>query len=130
MSSPDRSSAAMPVHPESTACSARYSSAASPSEAALTRMGRSFDTIVTCWPDRQIGRTERHPQRAPVADVDGEVESAVLDAQVVEVTQCASCEVPQLGIVALGLELRDDHDRQHYRMLREAEECLRVAEQN
>src|SRR5690606_30473049 len=80
--------------------------------------------------DRQIRRAELHAQRAAVPDLDGEVESTVLDAQFVEVAQCATGEVPQLGIVALGLELRDDDDRQDYRMLREAEECLRVAEQH
>ena len=50
MSSPDTSISEMPVQPESTACSARYSSAVMPSDAALTRMGRSFETTVTSCP--------------------------------------------------------------------------------
>jgi hypothetical protein len=48
MSSPEIAMSAMPVHPLSTACSARYSSAWMPREAALTRIGRSLETTVTC----------------------------------------------------------------------------------
>jgi hypothetical protein len=39
-----------PVHPESTASSARYSSASSPTAEALTRIGRSLLTTVTRRP--------------------------------------------------------------------------------
>ncbi|CAI8286295.1 MAG: Uncharacterised protein [Cellulomonadaceae bacterium TMED98] len=45
-----REISAIPVHPESTANSARYSSAARPTEAAFTRIGRSFETTVTARP--------------------------------------------------------------------------------
>ena len=50
ISSPDNAIELIPVQPESTACSARYSSALMPSEAALTRIGRSFETTVTSCP--------------------------------------------------------------------------------
>jgi len=41
---------ACPVQPESTASSARYSSAGRPMDAAFTRSGRSFETTVTSRP--------------------------------------------------------------------------------
>jgi hypothetical protein len=44
------STSAIPVHSLSTASSARYSSAHSPTADALTRIGRSFDTRVTSRP--------------------------------------------------------------------------------
>jgi hypothetical protein len=45
-----RSISASPVHPESIASSALYSSAARPTEAAFTRSGRSFETTQTSSP--------------------------------------------------------------------------------
>jgi hypothetical protein len=43
-------SSAMPVQPESSASSARYSCASRPIEAAFTRSGKSFETTVTATP--------------------------------------------------------------------------------
>ncbi len=99
----------MPVQPESTASSARYSSASRPIEAALTRIGRSFETTVTSRPScARFSATARmreslSPSCSPLgstdvlewlsstrsdaalADGDREVEPLVLDAQLVEV---------------------------------------------
>ena len=57
--SPERSISASPVQPESTASSARYSSAARPIEAAFTRIGRSFETTVTVQPVVARGSARR-----------------------------------------------------------------------
>ena len=46
----------------------------------------------------------------------------VLDAQLVEYPQRLAREVPDLGVVALRLELRDDDDRKDHRVLGEAEQ--------
>ena len=154
MSSPETSIVAMPVQPESTACSARYSSAVMPSEAAFTRIGRSFETTVTSWPSwarciatarmrrvvvaephagrqhARVGVVELDAQRAALADRDREVEPPVLDAQFVEVTQRLPGEVADLGVVALALELGDHHDGDHDGVLGEAEERPRIAQQH
>ena len=47
-----------------------------------------------------------------VADGDGDVEAAVADAHVVERAQDLPREVAEFGVVPLGLEFRDDDDRQ------------------
>ena len=149
------SSSAMPVQPESTPCSARYSSASRPHADALTRIGRSLETIVTSQPSsarflrhgedagvvvaqaessRQrggVGVVELDPQRAAVgADGDRPVESALADPQVVEQPQGLAGEVAELGMVAFALELRDDDDRQDDLVLGEPEHRARVGEQH
>ena len=84
-------------------------------------------------PDGQharVGVVELDAQRAALADRNGEVEPAVLDAQLVEMTQRLPGEVADLGIVALALELGDHHDGDHDVVLGEAEERPRIAQQH
>ncbi len=80
ISSPDRSIVAMPVHPESIACSARYSSVASPRDAAFTRIGRSFDTTVTAAPSLAMFMATARMRLSfpPVRIPDGRTEGSVL----------------------------------------------------
>ena len=66
----------------------------------------------------------------PLADGDREVEALVLHAQLVEVAEGLAGEVPDLGVVALRLELGDDDDREHHRVLGEPEDRLRIAQQH
>jgi len=73
---------------------------------------------------------ELHPQRAAVTDGDREVEPFVLDPEVVEVAQRLPREVPQLGVVALALELADDDDGDDDSMFRETEDGLRIGEED
>ncbi len=54
----------------------------------------------------------------------------MLDAEVVEVTQRLAGEVADLRVVPLALEFGDDDHREHHGMLREAEERLRIAQQD
>ena len=68
--------------------------------------------------------------RVLIADFDRKVQPPVLDPELVEMPQSATREIAELGVVALRLELRDHHDRQDDRVLREAEQGLRVAEQH
>ena len=77
-----------------------------------------------------VGVVELDAQRAALADRDGEVEPAVLDAQLVEVPQRLPGEVADLGVVALALELGDHHDGDHDVVLGEAEERPRIAQQH
>ena len=129
----------MPVQPESTGSSARYSCAASPTEAALTRSGRSLLTRTTSSPSAaRLHATDRirvslSPSRNPagstcgsewlsstrtvppsVADRQFGVQPAVLDPQVIEVPQGLAGEVAQFGMVPLGFQLGDDDDRQDH----------------
>ena len=145
----------MPVQPESTASSARYSSASSPTAEALTRSGRSLVTSVTSRPsaarfratarirlslspsrkpagsDERVGVVELDAQGAAVvADRHRRVEPAVLDPQVVQQPQRLPGEVAQLGVVALGLQLGDHDDRQHDVVLVEAQHRPRVGQQD
>ena len=61
---------------------------------------------------RRVGVVELDPQRAAVvADRDRLVEPAVRDPQVVEQPQRRAGEVAELGVVPLGLQLGDHHDR-------------------
>ncbi len=145
----------MPVQPVSTTVSARYSSAASPTEAALTRIGRSLVTRTTSLPSlRQLRATARmrvslSPSRKPggqhrgvavveldaersalVADRERLVETAVGQPQVVERPQRRTGEVAQLGMVPFGLELGDDDDREHDLVLGEPGQRPRVGEQD
>src|SRR6476660_7190022 len=64
------------------------------------------------------------------ADRQLRVEPAVLDAQVIEVPQGLTGEVPQLGMVPLGFQLGDDDDRQDYLVLVKARDSRRVGEQD
>ena len=80
---------------------------------------------------RQVGVVELDVQRAAVvADRDGRVEPAVLDAQLVEHPQRLPGEPAQLGVVPLALQLADDDQRQHHLVLGEAAERARVGEQD
>ena len=68
---------AMPVCPVSTTVSARYSSAVRPTDAALTRSGRSFETSTTSCPSCDSDRaTDRirvslSPSRKPAGSTEG-----------------------------------------------------------
>ena len=145
----------MPVQPESTASSARYSSAASPTAEALTRIGRSLLTTVTSKPssDRFLAtdrmRVSLSPSRKPAGSELGSVwlsstrsvppssptghrgvEPPLADPQVVEQPQRLPGEVAQLGVVPLGLELGDDDHRQHDLVLLEPQHGARVGQQD
>ena len=147
------SSSAMPVQPTSTGAPGSYSSASRPTADALTRIGRSLLTTVTCRPSAaRLRATERmrvslspsrkpdgehagvdvvefDPERAPgVPDRERGVEPPVLDAQVVEQAQGLAGEIAQFGVVPLGLELGDDHDREDDLVLGEAHRGARVRE--
>ena len=63
----------MPVQPESTASSCRYSSARSPIDAALTRSGRSLETTVTLSPSlaRFIATARMRESLSPSCSPDG-----------------------------------------------------------
>jgi hypothetical protein len=65
---------------------------------------------------------ELDPQRPALTHRDREVEPLVLDAQFVEDTERLPSEVSDLGVVALGLELRDDDDWKDHRVLGESEQ--------
>ena len=154
MSSPDTSIVAMPVQPESTACSARYSSAVMPERcrlhahrqvlrddrdllAVLGEVHRDGEdpAVVVAEPHAGgqhagVGVVQLDAQGAALADRDGEVEPAVLDAQLVEVPQRLAREVADLGVVPLALELGDHHDGDHDVVLGEAEERPRIAQQH
>lgn len=78
----------------------------------------------------EVGVAEVDAERAALADLDREVQTPVLDPEVVQVTERLAGEVADLGVVPLALELADDHDGQHDRVLRESEECLRIAQQH
>ena len=141
----------MPVQPESTASSARYSSAVRPTADALTRIGRSLETTTTSRPsaarlaatarirrvvvaepeaggqDGRVGVVQLDAQGAAVVpEGDRDVEAAVLDAQVVQHPQRGPGEVAELGVVPLGLELRDDDDGEDHVVLREPQDRPRV----
>jgi hypothetical protein len=71
------------------------------------------------------------PERAAeVADRDRRVEPAVPDPELVEQPQRLAGEVAELGVVALGLQFRHHHDRQHDLVLVEAGEGIGVGEQH
>ncbi len=79
---------------------------------------------------RGVGVVELDAQRAVLADRNREVEPAVLDAQLVEVTEGLAGEVADLRVVAFALELGDHHDGDHDVVLGEAEERPRIAQQH
>ena len=53
-----------------------------------------------------------------------------MDAQLVEVAEGLSREVPDLGVVTLRLELGDDDDGEDYVSVRRTGRRLRIAQQN
>ena len=155
ISSTVTSSSVMPVQPESTASSARYSSASRPTADALTRIGRSLLTTVTSKPsadrflatdedagvvvpqaepgrqDLRVGVVQLDPQGAPVlADRHRAVEPALLDPQVVEQPQGLAGEVAELRMVPLALQLGDHDHREHDLVLLEPEHRLGVREED
>jgi|GEM_PF-6258530 len=77
MSSVATCSSAMPVHPDSITCPARYSSAVTPIEAAFTRIGRSLETSTTSLPSaaRALAtvrmRVSLSPSRNPAGRIEG-----------------------------------------------------------
>jgi hypothetical protein len=124
MSSPEIAMSAMPVHPLSTACSARYSSAWMPrggldAHREVLRDDRDLLTVGSevhgDGEDPRVVVAEAHAggqnggsgvgqldtQRSPLPDRDGEVQSTVLDTQLVEVAQSLPGEVADLRVVPL-----------------------------
>jgi hypothetical protein len=79
---------------------------------------------------RHVRVVEFDSKRTAVTDGDRKVESLVLHAQLVEIAQGLTGEIADLRIVALAFEFRDHHHRQHHRMLGEAEDRLRVGQQD
>jgi hypothetical protein len=78
-----------------------------------------------------VGVVELDAQRAALgADRDRLVETAVDDAQVVQRPQGRACEEPELGVVALALELGDHHHREHDLVLGEAGQRAGIGEQD
>ena len=74
---------------------------------------------------------EFHPDRAAKrADRQLRVQPAVLDAHVVEHPQGLAGEVAEFGMVPLGFQFGDDHDRQNYLVLIETCDGGRVGEQD
>ncbi len=70
-------------------------------------------------------------QRAAVgSDRDGLIQSAMLDAQVIQEPEGLAGEVAQLGIVAFALQFGDDHDRDNDFVLREAQQGVRIGKQD
>ena len=139
------SSSTKPVQPESVASSLRYSSASSPTTPALRRSGRSLVTTTTSRPSRpRLSATARmrwslagdvsgcgqrvellvvelDPERAAlVVDRHRLEQRAVAGAQVLEEAEALAGRPPQLGVVALALELGEHHEREHDLVLGEA----------
>ena len=76
--------------------------------------------MVELDPDRAADCTDRQLS----------VQPAVLDAQVIEVTQGLASEIPQLGMVPLDFQLGNDDYRQDHLVLIEAGDGCRVGEQD
>ena len=86
---------------------------------------------VTRRQHRRVGVVELDPHGAAgVVDRHRLVEPAVLDAQLVEQPQRLAGEPAELRMRALGLELGDDHDRQHDLVLGEPGDGAGVGEQH
>ena len=80
---------------------------------------------------RGIAVVELDPERAAVGvHRDGGVQSAVLDAQVVEQAQRRPGEVAEFGVCPLALQLGDHHHGEHDLVLGEPERSVRVAQQH
>ena len=71
------------------------------------------------------------PDRAAlIADRQVGVQPAVRDPEVIQMPQGLAGEVTELGVVALGLQLGDHHDRQHDPVLGKPAEGSRVRQQD
>ena len=141
---PHTSSSTNPVHPESAASSLRYSSASRPTTAALSRSGRSLVTTMTSGAlahqaqrhgqdpvvVRVGGERLRQTRRARVVQLDPQCAAFVVDrhrlqqrtvagTQVFQEVQAATGGPAELGMMALRLELREHHQRQHHLVLGE-----------
>jgi hypothetical protein len=81
--------------------------------------------------DDRVGVVQLDPQR-PTIDAyrHRTVEATLLDPQVVEHAQRLTREVPELGVVPLALQLRDDDDGQDHLVLLEPEHRLGVGEEH
>src|ERR1700677_3439591 len=74
---------------------------------------------------------ELHPDcPAQCTDRDFVVQSSVLDAQVIEVTQGLAGEIAQFGMMPLAFQLGDDDDREDYLVLIKPSDGSRVGEQD
>ena len=73
---------------------------------------------------------ELHTKRATRTDGDRDVESAMRDAQLVEVAERLPREIANLWIVSLGLKFVDHDERHDHGVLGEANERARVCEQH
>ena len=137
----------MPVQPDSTASSARYSSAwrhrqvlADDGDLAAfvgEVLGHGEDaSVVVSQPEsgregRSISVVELHAEGAPlVTDGHRGIEAAGLDAEVIEKAQGAPGEEAELGMVPLGLELGDDDHGEDDLVLLESQDRLGVREQD
>ncbi len=79
----------------------------------------------------EIGVVELHPQGATlVVERDPLIEATVVDPEVIEQAESLACEVAQLGVGALRLELDDDDQRQHDLVLVEAVERPWIGQQD
>ena len=146
----------MPVQPvESATGCMRYSSAASPTEAAFTRSGMSLVTSVTARPSAAMFRATARMResllstRNPAGNADRSewfsstcsvppsladrhrgVEAAVFDPQLVEQAQRLSGEPTQFGMVPFALQLGDHDQRQDDLVLGESAQRPRVGQQD
>ena len=60
--------------------------------------------------DRLVGVVEFNAKRPSLSHSNREIQSLVVVTQIIEVTQCLSGKISDLGIVTLLLQFRDDHD--------------------
>ena len=88
------------------------------------RRNPAGSTLGSVW----LSSTRSVPPSSPIGT--GRVEPPLADPQVVEHAQRLPGEVPQLGMVPLGLELGDDDDREDDLVLLEPEHRARVGEQH
>src|SRR5690554_1356572 len=84
----------------------------------------------TAGKHRAVGVVQLDSERAAFAYGHREVEPAVFDAQFVKVPERLTCEIADLRIVPFALELSDHDDGKNDRVLREAEERLRIAQKH
>ena len=81
--------------------------------------------------DLRVDVVELHPEGAaerPYGQLG--VQAPVLDPEVVQVPQRLTGEIAQLGMVTLGFQLGDDHDREDDVMLVESRDGRWVGEQD
>ena len=78
-----------------------------------------------------VGVVELDPQDAAVVvECHGDIQASVLDAQVIEQSQRRAGEIAEFRVVALGLQLADDHDRQDDLVLGEPQQGAWIAQQH